>query len=52
MGDKISVQVIEANKSLRKVAFAKYEKDGDFWQHIFDLIYTIWIKPLKLVNNI
>ena len=30
MGDKISVQVIEANKSLRKVAFAKYEKDGDF----------------------
>ena len=26
MGDKITVQVIEANKNLRKVAFAKYEK--------------------------
>ena len=25
MGDKITVQVIEANKNLRKVAFAKYE---------------------------
>lgn len=26
MGDKITVQVIEANKNLRKVAFAKYEE--------------------------
>ena len=26
MGDKITVQVIEANKTLRKVAFAKYEE--------------------------
>ena len=26
MGDKITVQVIEANKALRKVAFAKFER--------------------------
>ena len=28
MGDKIKVQVIEANKNLRKVAFARYEEDN------------------------
>ena len=27
IGDKITVQVIEANKILRKVAFAKYEEE-------------------------
>lgn len=27
IGDKITIQVIEANKNLRKVAFAKYEKN-------------------------
>ena len=27
LGDKIKIQVIEANKTLRKVAFAKYEED-------------------------
>ena len=27
LGDKIKIQVIEANKNLRKVAFAKYEED-------------------------
>ena len=29
MGDKITVQVIEANKALRKVAFAKFNKIGE-----------------------
>ena len=27
IGDRIKVQVIEANKNLRKVAFAKYEEN-------------------------